>query len=248
MDAQVASDEKQHVFLSAEWRNLLMLNYEAPRGLLEPFVPRGTELDSFEGKIFISLVGFPFLRTRLAGAIPIPFHTNFEEVNLRFYVRRRHPEGDRRGVVFIREIVPRFAIAKIARWFYGEKYVSLPMAHAVEYDSCSAKAIYRWKYRSEWCGIRGESQSVPELPVEGSLEQFLSEHYWGYSTGPGDRSLEYRVEHPSWKVRRCESASVEGAAASFYGGDLAPILSRSPDSAFIADGSRVSVFSGCAFA
>lgn len=245
MEAQSAPPRKQRVFLSAEWRNLLMLNYEAPRSLLEPFVPRGTELDSFEGRIFISLVGFQFLRTRLAGAIPIPFHTNFEEVNLRFYVRRRHREGDRRGVVFIREIVPRHAIAKIARLFYGEKYFSLPMKHAVQCDSSSAKAVYRWKYQGGWCEIRGESHSAAALPVEGSLDQFITEHYWGYSTGPGGRAVEYHVAHPSWRVCRCESASVEGGAASFYGADFARILSRAPDSMLIADGSAVSVFSGC---
>ena len=235
------------VFLTADWRNLLMLSYEAPRVLLEPLVPSGTDLDTFEGKIFVSLVGFQFLQTRIAGAIAVPFHTNFDEVNLRFYVRRRHPEGDRRGVVFIREIVPRFAIAKIARWFYGEKYVSLPMGHTAEFDSSSAKADYRWKYRGQWCGIRGESHSEPAVPAEGSLEQFITEHYWGYSTGSKGGSIEYRVEHPSWRVRRCESASVEGEAALFYGADFACLFSRESNSAFLADGSAVSVFSGCAF-
>jgi uncharacterized protein len=245
MEAPSAPSNKGRIFLSAEWRNLLMLNYEAPRGLLEPFVPRGTELDSFEGKTVVSLVGFQFLRTRLAGAIPIPFHTNFEEVNLRFYVRRRHPEGDRRGVAFIREIVPRFAIAKIARWFYGEKYFSFSMDHTVDFATASAKASYRWKFQGKWCGIRGESRSASTPPAEGSLEQFITEHYWGYSTEPGGRSIEYRVAHPAWRVRRCESAWVEGEAAAFYGFDFARVLSRKPDSAFIAEGSAVSVFSGC---
>ena len=76
------------VFLTAEWRYLAMLNYEIEPAVLAPFVPQGTELDSFDGKTFVSIVAFLFLDTRIGG-IPIPFHRNFEEVNLRFYVRRK---------------------------------------------------------------------------------------------------------------------------------------------------------------
>jgi uncharacterized protein len=237
-----ASGLRGRVFLSAEWRNLLLLNYETPRDLLLRFVPPGTEPDSFGGKIFASLVGFQFLRTRLAGLIPIPFHAHFEEVNLRLYVRRRHTEGDRRGVVFIREIVPRLAIAKIARWFFGENYSSFPMSHSISLHGLSAKVSYRWKFRGEWCGIRGESKSAFALPTEGSLEQFITEHYWGYSAQASNRTLEYRVAHPPWSVRRCDSASLEGQAASLYGMDFAGILSRPPDSAFLAQGSAVDVW------
>ncbi|HEX8362069.1 MAG TPA: DUF2071 domain-containing protein, partial [Longimicrobium sp.] len=90
-------------FLAAEWRDLVMLNYEADPAALRPLVPAGTELDAWGGTTYVSMVGFLFLRTRVLG-IPIPFHQDFEEVNLRFYVRRRGPEGWRRGVVFVREI------------------------------------------------------------------------------------------------------------------------------------------------
>src|ERR1700722_15876019 len=95
------------IFLSAEWRDLLMLNYEVNPGILQKYVPAGTELDSFQGKTYVSVVGFRFCRTRLLGAIPIPFHTEFEEINLRFYVRRSVGSETRRGVVFIGEIVPK---------------------------------------------------------------------------------------------------------------------------------------------
>ena len=93
-------------FLTACWRHLVMLNFTADPALLEPYVPPGTQLDFHDGRTFLSIVGFRFLNTRILG-IPIPFHTNFDEVNLRFYVRRETPAGPRRGVVFIREIVPR---------------------------------------------------------------------------------------------------------------------------------------------
>ena len=101
-------------FLSAVWRNLVMLNYEIEPDILRPLVPQGVELDSWKGKYFVSLVGFQFLDTRVLG-MPIPFHRNFEEVNLRYYVRRRVEKGWRRGVVFVKEVVPRWAIATRGR-------------------------------------------------------------------------------------------------------------------------------------
>jgi uncharacterized protein len=167
----------ERVFLSADWRDLAMLNYEVDPDLLSGYVPNGVELDTFEGKTLASLVGFRFLRTKILGALPIPFHANFDEVNLRFYVRRRHPEGDRRGVVLIREIVPRRAIAYIARLAFGERYSRLPMRHRIATDGDSRTLAYEWRIAGDWCGLQAEAQGDPEMPAEGSLEQFVTEHY-----------------------------------------------------------------------
>ena len=140
--SQVDSDK---VFLTAEWRSLAMLNYGVEANLLLPFVPAGTELDRWNGKVFVSLVGFRFLKTRILG-LTIPFHANFDEVNLRFYVRRKQGEEIRRGVVFIREIVPRRAIAFAARTFYNENYIALSMSHEIHSVGDSGMtAAYRWK-------------------------------------------------------------------------------------------------------
>src|SRR5215831_8133503 len=117
-------------FLAAEWRSLAMLNYEVDPTLLAPLVPKGTELDRYTSRTYISLVGFRFERTRVRG-LWIPFHSDFDEVNLRFYVRRTVGTEVRRGVVFIREVVPRWAIAAVARSVYGERYVALPMRHRI---------------------------------------------------------------------------------------------------------------------
>ena len=97
-------------FLTADWRYLAMLNYVVDPRLIGPLVPPGTEIDYEDGQTFLSIVGFLFLDTRLLG-LPIPLHRNFEEVNLRFYVRKKSADTWRRGVVFIRELVPRRAIA-----------------------------------------------------------------------------------------------------------------------------------------
>jgi uncharacterized protein len=232
------------VFLSAEWRELVMLNYEVDPTLLENYVPRGTALDSFDGRTYVSLVAFQFRHTRLLGSIAIPFHTDFDEVNLRFYVRRTAGNEDRRGVAFIAEIVPKWAVAKIARLAYGENYICLPMKHTVNMNGAAKTAAYEWKLNGAWCKIFARTSAVPARAEEGSLEQFITEHYWGYSAQRNGDSVEYHVSHPSWNVWPNTPAGFDGDASSLYGSELGKILRRRPDSAFMADGSPVTVSAG----
>jgi uncharacterized protein YqjF (DUF2071 family) len=232
----------ERVFLSAEWRDLVMLNYEVDAALLKNYVPPGTELDAFQGKTLISLVGFRFLRTKLFGILPLAFHTNFDEVNLRFYVRRRLRDENRRGVVFIREVVPRRAIALLARLVYGENYSAHPMRHTVRTVETGRVVQYEWKLKRDWCVMDAQALGAPVEPHEGSLEQFITEHYWGYSARRGGGCLEYHVSHVPWRVWPSRSAGFKGNADSLYGSELSAILHRPPDSAFVADGSPVLVF------
>jgi uncharacterized protein YqjF (DUF2071 family) len=236
--------ENKSVFLSAEWRDLGMLNYEVNPRLLERYVPRGTELDSFEGKTFVSLVGFRFLRTRLLGILSIPFHTDFDEVNLRFYVRRRDAGANKRGVVFIREIVPKRAIALVARLAYGENYVSLPMKHEIATNGNTVTADYQWQLNGQWCRLHAQALEPSCQPAEGSLEQFITEHYWGYTAQRDGGCKEYQVAHVPWRVWTAKNARVDGAGQTLYGADFSQLLQQQPDSAFIADGSPIRVFPG----
>jgi uncharacterized protein len=235
----------ERVFLSAEWRHLAMLNYEVDARLLLPFVPSGTEIDRWQGKVCVSLVGFRFLKTKVFGFVSIPLHANFDEVNLRFYVRRQEGDEVRRGVVFIREIVPRHAIAFVARTLYHENYVCMPMAHEIRpIVEDNWKIEYRWRCEGRWAGIGLETEGNAALPDEGSREQFITEHYWGYAAQPDGGCVEYRVEHPSWKVWQVRHSAFEGDAEKLYGKELAAALRGRPDSAFLAEGSAVSVMRG----
>jgi hypothetical protein len=229
----------KRIFLTAEWRNLAMLNYAVDPPLIGHLVPPGVELDSFEGKTYVSLVGFMFLRTRVLGR-RVPFHQDFEEVNLRFYVRREVSSGMRRGVVFIREIVPRRAVAAVARLVFNENYVCLPMFHKID----STKAEYGWQCNRHWNSIAVETDGRGAFPESGSAEQFITEHYWGYSRQTDRGCLEYEVRHEPWRVWTAHDARFEGDAAPLYGPELARVLTATPDSAFLADGSAVRVFRG----
>jgi uncharacterized protein len=232
------------IFLSAEWRVLVMLNYEVDPALLNHYVPKGTRLDSFNGRTYMSLVGFRFCHTKMFGRFPIPLHTNFDEINLRFYVRRNEGGEIRRGVVFISEIVPRRAIATTARLVCGENYTCLPMRHRIETGGLNQTFEYEFRAARDWCKLWARTTGAPLRPSEGSLEQFITEHYWGYSSSRGGNCMEYHVSHEPWKVWTSTDAGFEGDASSLYGNDLARILKRHPDSAFVADGSPVIVFKG----
>lgn len=229
------------VFLTAEWKNLLMLNYSVDPGLLEPLLPDGTGLDFFEGQTYVSLVGFEFNRARVYG-IAIPFHRNFEEVNLRFYVKRLA----RRGVVFVREFVPKRAVAATARLLFGENYSSVPMSHSIvaRGEKDVVEAEYSWGSGVGRCSMKIETKGQAFPPPEGSLRQFITEHYWGYAAQSDGASLEYEVQHPQWFVRNAERAEFSGDAARFYGEEFGKLLARPPNSAFFAEGSAVTVFKG----
>lgn len=223
-----------------------MLNYEVEPSLLDRYVPPGTTLDSFQGRTYVSLVGFRFCRTKLLGRFPVPFHTDFDEVNLRLYVRRKEGTEDRRGVVFIAEVVPRRAIAATARLLYGENYTYRPMKHriATQKLNMTAEYQYQWQVGGQWCRLSAQTVGRPTRPQEGSLEQFITEHYWGYSAQPTGGCIEYHVSHVPWQVWATTQAGFEGEASVLYGSELATVLQRRPDCAFVADGSPVLVFAG----
>jgi uncharacterized protein len=231
-------------FLTAEWRWVAMLNYQADPRLLQELVPAGTQLDRWQGKTFVSLVGFRFLNTKVLG-IPIPFHRDFDEVNLRFYVRREEGSEVRRGVVFVREIVPRWAIATLARVVYNEQYVSRPMSHSVVTRPDGGVDVeYHWRTRPGWNRLGLSVGGEPAIPEEGSEQQFIAEHYWGYSRQRDGGCVEYRVAHPSWRVWASRDAKFEGDTRELYGRDLAAVLDQKADSAFLAEGSAVTVYRG----
>jgi len=226
-------------FLTANWRYLVMLNYVVDPRLITPFVPAGTEIDFDNGETFLSVVGFLFLDTRLLG-LPVPLHRDFEEVNLRFYVRRKSAGTWRRGVVFIRELVPRRAIALMARALYGENYIAVPMKHEIEHVEANLKVEYSWRRGRKWESLKmiatGEAQSIPV----GSHADFITEHYWGY-TALREGCSEYRVEHPRWKIWNATSFEFNADIEAVYGKQFAETLNRPPRSAFIADGSPITV-------
>lgn len=239
----------QRNFLNAQWRALVMINFEVATEIVQPFVPRGCEIDFHEGRTFASLVGFMFLDTRVMGW-KIPFHRNFEEVNLRIYVTRTIDGEVRRGVTFIRELVPRWAIATTAKWLYNEPYTAVSMSHELsgfDADWCSVsdppRAEYRWNYAGKPYRFAVTASGSMRPLTRGQHDHFIAEHYWGYCAQRDGGTVEYRVEHPAWNVWTAGETIVEGDFAKLYGPEWADVLNVKPYSAFLAQGSEVAVTS-----
>jgi len=226
-------------FITAAWRDLLLLNWRVDRSLLQPHVPEGTELDPWEGDCYVSLVGFRFLDLAVKG-LPAVGHRDFPEINLRFYVRREVGGEVRRGVVFICELTPRRIVEWVARAVYNEPYKTLPMRGEVSEE----KTQYELQQAGQWQGMAARPAGDWREPAEEARETFLIEHYWGYNRQSGGHTMEYEVTHPTWRTRAAQLARFDLDVELLYGAQWAEALADEPDAVVLAEGSEVTVFSG----
>jgi uncharacterized protein YqjF (DUF2071 family) len=229
-------------FLTAQWRWLVIVDFEVDPAMLEPLVPRGTVLDFRHGRSLVSVVGFRFLDTRVLG-VAVPAHRDFDEVNLRFYVRREMPDGSvRRGVTFVRELVPRLGVALLARATYNEPYLTLPMRSVAPSGPTDkpGRLHYAWQTPRGWSRLTATATGDPTPISPESPAGFVAERHWGYTRQRDGGTIEYHVEHRRWWSWRVEDAALE-ADTAVYGPEWAPVLRRDPVSALIADGSAVRV-------
>jgi uncharacterized protein YqjF (DUF2071 family)/predicted DCC family thiol-disulfide oxidoreductase YuxK len=233
----------RRAFLTAEWRYLVMLNYDVDPSVLAPRVPAGTVLDLWQGRALVSLVGFRFLDTRLRGTA-VPFHRSFDEVNLRLYVHRDLPTGEvRRGVVFVRELVPRAAVALLARLVYNEQYRVVPMRSVVPGRPVEApgRLTYEWRWGGRWHRLAATAVGTPAVPAPESETAFVTRHHWGYTRQRDGGTVEYEVLHAPWRVWAAESPVLDADVSGLYGPAFVAALSGPPASALIAEGSAVTV-------
>lgn len=231
-------------FLTAEWRKLVMANYAVDPAVLRPLLPAHTELDHWNGIYYVSLVGFMFLHTKVKG-IAVPGHQHFEEFNLRFYVRHKAGDTWKRGVVFVKEIVPKPLISLVANTVYKEPYVSLPMRHKWERSGNGTLLVeYAWQVQHQWDYIRVNADENG-LPLEpGSEEEYITEHYWGYTRLSDRVTSEYEVVHPRWAIHRVRDYEIRCSTEILYGPAFAECLSAPPKSVFLAEGSPIAVKTG----
>lgn len=231
-----------NTFLQAEWRKLAMVNYAVDINRLKNYLPFKTEIDLWNGTCYISLVGFLFKNTKLKG-VSIPFHINFEEVNLRFYVKYYDDGSWKRGVVFIKEIVPKPALTFVANTIYKEKYETMPMSHSWTTSTDTLTAEYKWK-KKRWHSLSISADKFPIPITTGSEEEFITEHYWGYTKITESRTSEYGVEHPRWEVYPIKNYQIDVDFGDIYGPDFGFLQTETPKSVFLAEGSMINVKDG----
>jgi len=227
-------------FLTAEWRKLIIINYLIEPDKLLPYLPYKTELDYWNGKCYVSLVGFRFINTKLKGFY-VPFHRDFEEINLRFYVRYKEGNDWKRGVSFIKEIVPKAALTFIANSVFSEKYETHPTKHHWELNKDSIKVTYEWKHQGAWDSIEVNASSSGLDILPGSEEEFITEHYWGYTPISDRLSSEYQVEHPKWQTYPIITHEISVRFGELYGAEFGMLKDAAPQSIMLAEGSLISV-------
>ncbi|MBK6818835.1 MAG: DUF2071 domain-containing protein [Bacteroidetes bacterium] len=227
-------------FLSAHWEHLVMANYAVPPEVLKPYLPHGVTLDLYQEKAYVSLVGFMFKDTRLF-KLPIPFLGTFEEINLRFYVKRTDGVEVKRGVVFINETVPYQAVAWLANQLYQEHYLAIPTKNRIEILRDEKKIRYEWKINKQWNHLEVNTSTVSEPMVNNSIEAFIFEHYYGYTKITDSLSQEYKVNHPRWLINQVIDYTIQCDFKEMYGSDFSFLNHEQPDSVIFAEGSPVTV-------
>lgn len=208
----------QNTFLSAEWRKLAIANYVVDKTILQKYLPYKTELDTWNGDCYASLIGFMFLKTKLKD-LPIPFHQNFEEVNIRFYVRYKDNGIWKRGVTFNKEIVPKHALTFVANTIYKEPYETMPMKHSWALDNNKLEVEYNWK-KVRWNSFKITADATQLPLLKNSKEEFINEHYWGYTQAGPNLCSAYEVQHPRWNMYKVLDHSIDVDFEKIYGAEF----------------------------
>jgi uncharacterized protein YqjF (DUF2071 family) len=227
-------------FLSAHWENLIMANYEINADVLIPYLPQGVELDFYNNKTYVSLVGFMFKQTSLFN-IPIPFLGTFEEINLRFYVVRKEGNTIKRGVVFINETVPYKPVAWLANKLYKEHYTAVPTKNSISISDDIKTIKYEWKIKNSWNHLAVNASASKTNMQANSMEEFIFEHYYGYTKLNQQQSQEYRINHARWFTNEVKNFSVDCDFSSMYGNNFSFLKHLQPNSVIIAEGSPVTI-------
>jgi uncharacterized protein len=227
-------------FLTASWNDLAIINYEIAPEILEKYVPKGTEIDFWDNKCYISLIGFMFNNVKILG-IKVPFHVNFEEVNLRFYVKRFENGCWKRGVVFVKEIVPKHAISMVANALYNEHYETMKMRHEIKESTNSKSFKYEFSKQKEWQSILMVTEKMPLEILQNSEAEFITEHYFGYTKFNEGKTIEYEVTHPKWKQLKVCETEVLVDFEKVYGKSFGFLQKAKPISSFFAIGSNITI-------
>jgi len=227
-------------FLKAEWRKLAIANYAIDPAVLQKYIPHKTELDLWNNTCYVSLIGFMFKNTKVLG-LKVPFHIDFEEVNLRFYVKYFENNMWKRGVVFIKELVPKSALSFVANAFYDEHYQTVPMNHKWELIDENIKVTYHWKYNNNEQKISVLAENNLQEILPSSETEFITEHYWGYTKVNESKTFEYEVTHPKWQTYNVKEYEINVDFGLVYGADFAFLNNLKPNSVMLAEGSEITV-------
>tara|TARA_B100000809_G_scaffold118758_1_gene117075 strand:- start:46028 stop:46750 length:723 start_codon:yes stop_codon:yes gene_type:complete len=228
------------VFLKANWLRLASANYIIDPAILDKHIPNGTLLEAHNGKHYVSLVGFRYCETRLLN-IRVPYHHIFEEINLRFYVKREISPGNWRSeVAFAKLFFPKKALTLVAKYIYKENYETLNMRHSWTEKENHLLTSYGL-HKKNWHNFEIQSDKKSRKVASDSSEFFFSKHYWGTSQIDHRSSTVYEIEHPDWEAYDIVDSNVSFDFNTIFGSEFKHLTNTQPDSVHLFKGSEVIV-------
>jgi len=227
-------------FLTAVWSDLILMSYAVPPEALAPYLTEELEPDMWEGSAWCSLVAFNFEQARVLGwSVPYPKSLcDFPEFNLRLYVR----QGDRQGVVFVRELAPSPLVCGLAKLLYNEPYTAVPIRSRVTEvgDLRRVRHDFVVNGKPQWIGVtaRGEARFAPK----DSFEHWVKEQPAGFNRSRGGKLTSFHVWHPDWRTYEVEEYGVGVDFGQLYGDGWQFLQDRTPDSVVLAEGSHIKIY------
>jgi uncharacterized protein YqjF (DUF2071 family) len=98
------------------WRSLTFLHWAYDPDVVQPLLPPGLEVDTWDGKAWVAITPFVMTGFRLPFMPPLPVVSTFPETNVRTYARG--PDGQD-GLVFLSlevDSLPTFVGARATYW------------------------------------------------------------------------------------------------------------------------------------
>lgn len=194
------------------WGDLLFLHWRVPEELLRKHIPAGLDVDTYEGRAFVGVTPFTLWGVRPVFVPPVPFLSEFHEINVRTYV---HAEGVP-GVWFFSLDANSTAAVLGARAFYRLPYFDARIDRTREGDTTVYSASRTDKegapaeFEARWDVGGDQPEAEP-----GTLDFFLTERYCLYAAD-GGKLYRARIHHKPWplhdaKLRSYRSTMVDAA-------------------------------------
>lgn len=196
-----------------KWGRLLFMHWPVAAEPLGALLPRGVELDLYQGQAWIGVIPFTMWGVRASFLPPIPGTASFHELNVRTYVRA----GGVPGVWFFSLDASSRLAVHAARLAYHLPYYSARMDLRQEGETISYRSVRTHRnapparFEATW----RQQAPLPESRP-GTLQHFLTERYCLYTERWG-RIFRGRIHHPPWPLREARLESLASTMVESHG-------------------------------
>ncbi len=228
--------------IKAKFSEMVAVNFQIDQRILQPLVPKGLELDFFNGETYVSLIAM-MLRNVKAWGLPFSIIPSSPELSLRFYVRRPGDGESAKGTCLIKDYIS----GSTAAWYLESQFKSDFSKLKMKYKNSgfgeheTPEVEYQWKVDDHWNKLRVRARSRIHKTERASKVGFILDHFTYFGTYKG-RTLAYRVERPTWNIWDAAQANFTCDVKRLFGDAFVKPLSKRPASVFVTAGSPVTIY------